>query len=79
LNPPKHVDIASSLYFCSLISALVPVAFYDYRPAKLGLSSLESGFADLSSLPFPARRLIVAFQNFASPTSRLCLISLALS
>jgi SAM-dependent methyltransferase len=57
LNPPKHVDIASSLYFCSLISAFVPVAFYDYRPAKLGLSSLESGFADLSSLPFPDRSI----------------------
>jgi SAM-dependent methyltransferase len=46
------VDISSSLYFCSLVSAFVPVAFYDYRPASLGLSHLTSDRADLMALPF---------------------------
>ena len=49
------MDISSSLYFCSLVSAFVPVAFYDYRPAALGLSNLSSGTADLMGLPFADR------------------------
>lgn len=52
LRPEQHVDISSSLYFCALVSAFVPVAFYDYRPAPLGLSNLTSDRADLMALPF---------------------------
>jgi SAM-dependent methyltransferase len=48
----KHVDISSSLYFSSIVSAFVPVDFYDYRPAKLGLSNLKSQQGDLLKLPF---------------------------
>lgn len=51
-NPEFHTDISSSLYFAALVSAFVPVKFYDYRPANLGLSGLESKKADLLSLPF---------------------------
>ncbi len=52
-KPTGHVDISSSLHFCSLVSAFVPVKFYDYRPADLQLSNLSSEAADLLALPFP--------------------------
>lgn len=52
VRPDKHVDISSTLHFCSILSAFVPVDFYDYRPASLVLSKLESSSADLLSLPF---------------------------
>ncbi len=51
-KPKEHVDISSSLYFVSIISAFVPVRFYDYRPVELGLSGLTSAHADLTALPF---------------------------
>lgn len=51
-KPAFHVDIASSLHFCSLVSAFVPVRFFDYRPADIALSNLESGQADICALPF---------------------------
>lgn len=51
-RPARHVDIASSLYFCALVSAFVPVEFYDARPADLVLDNLRSGRADLLHLPF---------------------------
>ena len=56
-NPNSHVDISSSLYFCSIVSSFVPVNFYDYRPAILDLPGLTSNHADLSSLPFPNRSI----------------------
>jgi SAM-dependent methyltransferase len=52
INPQKHVDISSTLHFCSTISAFFETEFYDYRPAKLNLSGLNSGEADLNSLNF---------------------------
>jgi len=52
IHPDKHVDISSTLHFCSILSAFVPVDFYDYRPAKLYLDSLQSKHADLLQLPF---------------------------
>jgi len=52
LNPPLHVDISSTLHFCSMLSAVVPTAFYDYRPADLVLDNLTSSFADLTDLFF---------------------------
>jgi len=53
LMPQQHVDISSHLYFSTLVSAFVPVRFYDYRPANLQLSNLASEAADLCALPFP--------------------------
>jgi SAM-dependent methyltransferase len=53
LSPRKHVDIGSSLHFCTVLSAFVPTQFYDYRPANLGLDNLISDRADLTALPFP--------------------------
>lgn len=51
-KPEKHIDISSSLYFCSILSALLPIEFYDYRPAALGLDNLRSERGDLLQLPF---------------------------
>jgi len=52
INPEFHTDISSSLYFSGLVSAFIPVKFYDYRPADLKLSNLESLAGDLMKLPF---------------------------
>ena len=52
INPAFHIDISSSLYFSGILSAFIPVHFYDYRPAKLVLSDLESKGGDLLHLPF---------------------------
>ena len=35
-----------------MVSAFIPVEFYDYRPAELSLSGLEFKHADLTHLPF---------------------------
>ena len=52
-KPVLHIDISSILYFSSIISAFVPVKYYEYRPADLCLDNLESCTADLLNLPFP--------------------------
>ena len=51
-KPKKHIDISSSLYFAGIVSAFVPIEFYDYRPANLHLSNLQSKRGDLLALPF---------------------------
>lgn len=51
-RPEMHIDISSILSFSTIVSAFIPVKFYDYRPAALQLSNLSSGFADLTQLPF---------------------------
>ncbi|MDQ5962374.1 MAG: hypothetical protein QG653_181 [Patescibacteria group bacterium] len=57
INAQLHIDISSSLYFSSIVSAFVPVKFYDYRPAKLNLSNLVSEHADLLKLQFPSNSI----------------------
>lgn len=52
INPIFHVDISSTLHFCSMLSAFIPVKFYDYRPADLILDGLEAHQADLTNLLF---------------------------
>ena len=52
LRPEKHIDISSSLYFVTTLSAFVPVDFYDYRPVELNLSGLTSFFGDVTGLSF---------------------------
>lgn len=52
-KPTYHVDISSTLYFCSIVSAFIPVKFYDYRPAELILNNLTSGHIDLTALSWP--------------------------
>ena len=51
-QPERHIDIGSKLDFVTLLSAFIPVEFYDYRPASILLSDLSCGRADLLSLPF---------------------------
>lgn len=52
LSPERHVDIGSCLRFVTMVSAFVQVEFHDYRQAKLQLSGLRSGQADVTRLPF---------------------------
>jgi SAM-dependent methyltransferase len=57
LKPEFHVDISSTLYFCGIVSAFLPVRFYDYRPADLRLGNLKTARGDLLNLPFDNRSL----------------------
>ena len=50
--PEYHVDISSSLHFVTLVSAFVPVKFYDFRPPKLYLDNLTTDFIDINKLCF---------------------------
>jgi hypothetical protein len=52
-NVTIHHDFSSSLYLSSIISAVVPVVFYDLRPANLNLSNYEGRSADLVKLNIP--------------------------
>lgn len=52
ISPSRHVDISSTLNFSVIVSAFIPVDFYDYRPAEVILENLSSRHADLLSLPF---------------------------
>jgi hypothetical protein len=49
-KPEYHVDFSSILYFGTMLSAFIPVKFYDYRPADLTLNNWEGNFADLCNL-----------------------------
>lgn len=49
-RPQEHVDFSSILYFGTMLSAFIPVKFYDYRPAEITLSGWEGRFADLCKL-----------------------------
>lgn len=52
INPKIHYDFSSSVYFNALVSAFVPIKFFDYRPAIMDLSDLSSEHVDLCQLPF---------------------------
>jgi glycosyltransferase involved in cell wall biosynthesis len=54
VRPREHIDIGGILSFSAMLSAFIPVKFYDWRPAPLRLSNLYVGRADLTSLPFQA-------------------------
>lgn len=58
LRPEQHIDISSSLFFSAIVSAFVPIKFYDYRPAELALSNLSSHHADLYKLPFADQSIL---------------------
>lgn len=51
-KPIKHIDISSVLHFSTLVSAFIPVDFFDYRPAEILLDGLSTKHADLTNLPF---------------------------
>lgn len=56
-KPAKHIDISSTLHFSTIVSAFVPVEFYDYRPAQLNLEGLRSEHADLTKLHFESNSI----------------------
>ncbi len=47
IAPKKHTDFGSLLHFSVIVSAFVPVNFYDYRPAEISLPNLSSEFGNL--------------------------------
>lgn len=51
-RPAEHIDISSTLSFCTLVSAFVPIRFFDFRPAPIVLSGLQAEAADLLNLHF---------------------------
>ena len=53
-RPLKHVDVSSTLHFSTLVSAFVPVDFFDFRPAQLTLSGFKSMSANLTNLSWPS-------------------------
>lgn len=51
-KPSFHIDISSTLHFSTIVSAFIPVHFYDYRPAEINLDNFKSDKINLLSLPF---------------------------
>jgi len=51
-KPSVHVDISSILQFSTIVSAFIPIRFYDYRPASVNLSGFHTGKCYLVALPF---------------------------
>lgn len=57
-NPVElHIDIGSDIRFCTMASAFQKITFLDYRPAKITLSNLVCGSANLLQLDFADRSL----------------------
>ena len=52
IKPNYHVDIASLLYFSTIVSAFIPVKFYEYRPPNFDLQDFQADFVDLKNLHF---------------------------
>lgn len=57
IKPKFHIDISSSLFFAGTVSAFLPVRFFDYRPANLGLSGIEESAVDIMALPFDSNSI----------------------
>jgi SAM-dependent methyltransferase len=57
LHPSHHLDISSSLYFSTIISAFIPTTFGDYRPATLHLPNLATKRLDLCHLDIPSNSI----------------------
>ena len=53
INPIVHHDIASDLRFVTLVSAFIPVIYYEYRPLEIILDNLEITHADICKLSIP--------------------------
>ena len=53
IKPKEQIDIAGSLFFAGIVSAFIPIKFYDLRRANIFFSGLSSEKGDLLRLPFP--------------------------
>lgn len=51
-RPTRHVDISSYIYFPFLVSAFIPIDYYEYRNFGTQMSNLICKHADLKNLPF---------------------------
>lgn len=51
-KPELHFDISSWVYFSTIVSAFIPMHFYEYRPAPIVLSGHKSEHVDILHLPF---------------------------
>lgn len=51
-KPSRHVDISSATWFVTIVSAFIPIDYYEWRQPDLHLSGLNCGHADLTALPF---------------------------
>ena len=51
-KPEKHIDISSIIHFGAVLSAFVPIEFYDYRPVDIDLNNYFTSKADLTNLFF---------------------------
>lgn len=51
-KPERHVDISSYIFFNALVSAFIPIDFYDYHIWHINLDGLQSLQADLVNLDF---------------------------
>ena len=58
INPQLHSDFGSILYFSTILSAFIPVDFYDYRVANIELSNLKSKFSDLTNIKIESNSLL---------------------
>ena len=51
-KPERHIDFSSTLHFSTIVSAFIPIEFFDFRPATLDLSGLLTRKADVTNLSF---------------------------
>ncbi len=58
INPKIHVDISSFIYFSTIISAFIPIQYYEYRPVNIELNNLETKHCDITNLPFDDNSIV---------------------
>ena len=56
-KPRKHTDISSIVNFNAVVSAFIPVDFYDYRPASINLDNLKTAAIDLTNIAFASNSI----------------------
>lgn len=58
MKPSFHCDFSSLIYFPTMMSSIVPITFYEYRPTRVTLPGLKVKSADLLQLPFADQTLL---------------------
>lgn len=57
ISPKFHVDISSFTYFSTLVSAFIPIRFFDYRPAKIEMDDFTCKHIDVTELSFDSNSI----------------------